>query len=411
MKLFSKPTSYLGVDIGSSSLKIVELVRKDNSPRLVTYGYSEESTDIIKGKSFESQMRTAAVLKAVCQKARVSTKKVLAALPNFFVFSSIINLPSATPAKELDSAINWEAKKFVPVPLNEVVLKWKILTPEEQLSGAIISASKKPEPLPAESDKSQDNSVSVSANVSEKNEEESAPQSFQENKPANGGLNVLLTAAPKDLVKKYLDIFAAAGLELLSLETESFALARALVGHNLRPAMLIDMGALVSDIVVMEKGIPVLSRSIDIGGDTITQSIMKILNVNVQRAEQFKRDFGAPLSFSPIYSPGQKTSAAPAFSNIPRVIASILNSLVSEVRYSINLYQNQTSKKIEKVILSGGSAFLPNFTDYLSQTLSLPVFIGNPWDRVSYPAELKPALEALAPRFAVAIGLALREVV
>lgn len=466
MDLFSKKQSYLGVDIGSASIKVVELVKKDNNPSLLTYGYTEEQTNIVKGGSLESQAKTAALLKKVCEKARVSTKQALAALPNFFVFSSVINLPATDDKNELESAINWEAKKFVPMPLEEVILDWKILSPEQESVGAIISEtnagqkpaqseSKGPAPgqqPPASSQTSSQtlsrverptggpaspnqnqspasapnleklaDSVANSLSQTEPQEPQANPQNpspknkekplaLKSKKSDGQSLNILLTAAPKNLVKKYIDICQGAGLKLLSLETESFALARSLVGQNIQPVIIIDMGSLVSDIVIMERGIPVLSRSVDVGGHTITQSIMNVLNVDAARAEQFKRDFGAPLSagLDAFSTPGKNASPT---AGVPRAISQVLDSLMQEIRYSINLYQNQTSKKAEKIVLSGGSAFLPNFTNYLSSTLSIPVHIGNPWDRISYPTELKPVLENLAPRLAVCVGLALREMV
>ncbi len=80
------------------------------------------------------------------------------------------------------------------------------------------------------------------------------------------------------------------------------------------------------------------------------------------------------------------------------------------MNYSLNLYQTQAGKKVERVILSGGSAYLPNLVDYFEKILKVKVMIGNPWSRIAYPAELKPALDEIAQRFVVAIGLALRGV-
>ena len=438
MSLFFKNKTYLGVDIGSSSIKVVELTKnKDNVPQLVTYGYSEESTDIVKGNTPESQAKTAALLKAVCKKARVSSKSAMAALPNFFVFSSIINLPASTSKKDLASAISWEAKKFIPIPIEDVALDWKILSSNEKAVNIIsgsganqnqgssendfslkesLNTRPSPESPLAENsagkelaEQKLDQDLSQSSSEANRLDSQNTAESKFDNNQDGESLNILLTAAPKNLVKKYLDICAAAGLRLLSLETESFALSRSLIGCNPHPVMLIDMGALVSDIIVMEKGLPVLSRSVDVGGNTITQAIMRILNIDINRAEQFKRDFGAPLNV--MIGAENASSNANAIGGVPRAISSVLDSLMHEIRYSLNLYQNQTKKHVEKVVLSGGSAFLPNFTDYLSGALSLPVYIGNPWDRVSYPSELKSILGSLAPSFAVPVGLAMREII
>jgi Tfp pilus assembly PilM family ATPase len=95
-------------------------------------------------------------------------------------------------------------------------------------------------------------------------------------------------------------------------------------------------------------------------------------------------------------------------SKIPELIKGILKPVVDEMNYSRRLYQEQSGQTIEQVILSGGSAYLPQLAEYFSQSLNIKVLIGDPWARISYPQELKPALDAVAPRFAVAIGLGLR---
>ena len=95
---------------------------------------------------------------------------------------------------------------------------------------------------------------------------------------------------------------------------------------------------------------------------------------------------------------------------IPQAIKGILESIVDEIRYSLDLYTTQSKKRVEKIILSGGSAFLANLPQYLSKTLDMTVHIGDPWDRIMYPTELKPVLKELSPRLTVAVGLAMREI-
>ena len=207
---------------------------------------------------------------------------------------------------------------------------------------------------------------------------------------------MLITAAPKTLVEKYLAIFKYAKLNLLSLETESFALARALVGADSATVMIIDLGAVSTDIMIIENGVPVISRSIDVGGQTITTALCEHLGVDEKRAEQFKRDVGM--------SQGQQETEG-----MSRMIESTFQSVVNEIHYSLDLYRNRNKGSVEKVILAGGSSFLVGVSDYLERVLSLPVYIGDAWQQVSYPEELRSVLSELAPRFSIAIGLALRE--
>ncbi len=340
-----KKKSFLGVDVGSTSIKLVELSEEKGLPTLVTYGYAERAMgDIVNGDAKEILSKVAILLKKLYVQANVSSYQAVTALPNFSVFNSVITLPMMNK-KELDSAIRWEAKKFVPMPIEEIILDWRIID-------------------------------TIDVDRRRKN------------------YRILLTAAAKNLVRRYVEIFKQADLQLLSLETESFALSRSLIGKSQATTMIIDTSAVTTDIIIIEKGLPAFNRSIDVGGITISQAIANSLNIDFKRAEQFKRDIGMEGS-----------------SKIPRVIEGILKPVIDEMRYSLRLYQDQSGKMVEQVILSGGSAYLPNLADYFSKILNIRVIIGNPWTRISFPEELKPALDEVAPRFAVAVGLALREII
>ncbi|MDP2696125.1 MAG: pilus assembly protein PilM, partial [bacterium] len=198
----AKSDSYLGIDIGGSSLKIVELANVNNRPQLVTYGFIDDIPNIIKDDNSQIRAEIASHLKHLVKETKVTSNRAVAALPSFSVFSSIINLP-AMKEKDLISAVRWEAKKFVPIPLEEMILDWEVL----QDSGAPLDKDDK---NTKDKDKKKDNKK-------------------PEDKNLKGNLKVLLTAAPNNLVNRYVDIFKQAGLSLVGLETESFALERALV--------------------------------------------------------------------------------------------------------------------------------------------------------------------------------------
>lgn len=418
LNLFKSSKSYLGVDLGTSSIKIVELQSKGSHPQLLTYGYVEQPTDIVRASSSAMEDKIIRIIKTIYQQSRMSSTNVIAALPSFSVFNSIISLPKMNE-KDLAQAIRWEAKKVVPLPLEEMVLDWKIIPesakekPLSSKAGLVTSHFKNKD---RREDKKIDKPVQSSDNLQESNngdnkENQSALAKLvnlrrkvfdsvsadKKNKDSKH-LKVLLTAAPKNLVEKYIRIFKAAELKLLSLETEAFALERSLGGNTNSPIMIIDIGSVSSDVVVIDKGVPVLTRSIDIGGVTITQAVMKSLNVDIKRAEQFKRDIGFSAS-----GPG----------DLPEIIKLAVNPIINEVKYCLDIYftQNENNdQQLEKIILTGGSAFLPDLVNYLSRLLEIKVIIGDPWDRVIYPLELKPILQELAPRFSVAIGLAMREI-
>ncbi|MFA6466782.1 MAG: pilus assembly protein PilM [Patescibacteria group bacterium] len=401
MGLFSSTTSYLGIDIGTSSIKMVELENYKNQAKLRTYGYADIAINVLSSSVDRNNQIIADYIVDIAQKSNVQTRQVVAALPTFSVFNFIINLPPM-PKKDLTSAIKWEAKKFIPVPLEEMILDWKILNKkkvakvEEKNQGNLGSLENK-----KETDSSLEAELNQSINDS-KLGKSARPKAMLKNEDklispsvGNNNYRILLTAAPKNLVARYIDIFKRAKFNLLSLETEAFALSRSLIGNDTSTVMIVDIGATTADICIIEEGVPILNRGIDTGGEFITKTIMNSLNVNQERAEQFKRDFGL---------------AGGGFKNVPDVIQKSLNSIINEIKYVFEIYQRQGNSRIEKIVLTGGSAFLPSLPEYLSELLNMQVIIGDPWDRVIYPLDLKPVLQEVGPRMGTAVGLAMRDI-
>ncbi len=418
MGLFSSATSYVGVDIGTSSIKMVELENYKNQARLKTYGYADISINLLSSSIDKNNQMIADYIGQIARKSNVESRQVVAALPTFSVFNFIVSLPPM-PKKDLASAIKWEAKKFIPVPLEEMILDWKILNKKK------IKEVKKKDKKDNQEDTDKDKLLTKDHNKSADNKE-SSPEDIMEEldksakqigqtqahnklmraitkndqdiiRPKNDDNNyrILLTAAPKNLVARYIDIFKRAKFNLLSLETEAFALSRSLIGNDNATVMIVDMGATTTDICIIEDGVPILNRGIDTGGEFITKTIMNSLNVNQERAEQFKRDFGL---------------AAGGFKNVPDVIQKSLNSIINEIKYVFELYQRQADNTIDKIVLTGGSAFLPSLPEYLSELLNMQVIIGDPWDRIIYPLDIKPILQEIGPRMATSVGLAMRDI-
>ncbi|MCX6796028.1 MAG: type IV pilus assembly protein PilM, partial [Candidatus Falkowbacteria bacterium] len=331
MGLFSSSStpSFLGVDIGTSSIKIVELKKEAGQAKLLTYGFSENK-EIISGEGQHNPAYLAGAINRICNEAGMVSRTAVSALPTFSVFSSIINLSSVNK-KDIDSAVHWEAKKVIPLPLEEMILDWKIINNGQ--AGA------------------------------------------DQNKNQTGkNVKVLLTGAPKSLVKKYIDIFKEAKINLLSLETETFSLVRSLVGNDKSPVMLVELGAATTDISIINNGIPLLSRSIDVGGIKLTKEISNFSKIEIEKAEQFKFDLGVSALDS-------------AESGIPQIVTDVISPIVNEIKYALNLFRDKYKLQTEKIILSGGSALLPNLTGYLGKVFNIQVLIGDPWARISYPVD------------------------
>ncbi|MFH1192385.1 MAG: pilus assembly protein PilM [bacterium] len=390
----------LGVDLGSSSIKIVELKKneKGNEIDLVTYGLAKfQASNIKKNYSLE-QERMAVILGKLCKEAKVTAVNAIASLPPFFVFTSIISLPEMAK-EDIDSAVQWEAKKVIPLPLEQIELKWKIINikgdknvmrEHNKFSGdmGVLKQSKNNSGEERESEDEENGANVMGEKVKEK-------EKYQ----------ILLTGAAKKIVQKYMYIFKKVGLNLYSLETESFALSRSLLDEKSNSvAMIVDIGALNTNISIIKFGVPFLNKSIDVGAVTISKIIANSLNINLERAEQFQYDIGVSLGKN------QEKNEA-----IPKIIEDSLSPIINEIKYSFNLYEEYKNSilspedRIEKIVLSGGGAVIPNLSDYLSDLLNIKVYIGNPWGKIKHHKDLDMVLEELGHNFPVAVGLGMRD--
>lgn len=237
---FSRSTSKLGIDIGTSSIKVVQLKREAKQFFLETYGIVNVAYPPAAIKDFDVLAETASILKRLLKESKVTAKKVVASLPNNIVFVSVIEMPVMSE-KELKSAVEWEAQRYVPLPLSEVTLSWSLL----------------------------------------------------DQGPSQEKLKVLLTAVPTSVIENYLKTFKLAGLMPLALEIEALALIRSLVGPRKESFLIIDIGARSTSLNLVDNGFLRVSRNLAVGGETITAGIAKSLHVSTARAEQFKHDLGA----------------------------------------------------------------------------------------------------------------------
>lgn len=397
MSLFSSaPPSYLGVDLGLGGVKIVELRNNKGRAQLLTYGFAEEENEMNHEEYFANTKRLSAIIKKICNEASTTSKKVIASLPTYTVFDSIITLP-VMPQKKLKPAIEAEAKKLISSPLDEMVLYWNVLNQEDG-NGNLVSVAQNA------SDNKEVDQQKIAKDDGEKDLIISQKTKY---------LKILLTAAPKNFINKYVKIFHDAGLNLLSLETAAFALTRSLAGMDKSRLLIADIGAETTEIIILDQGLPVFSRSINLGGFQVTKAIQKNLQIDRNEAEQIKVDLS-----------NNKDSQSP---EIIKVLERVVSPIINEIKYSINLYFNRLSiqdqkqevekqekieeeKRVEKIVLTGGNSLLVGLKDYMANELSTRVFIGDPWARVIYPQDLKPLLDDIGAKFSISIGLAMREI-
>lgn len=387
MGLFSKQLdSYLGIDVGGQSIKLVELYNDKGKPKLRTYGVAEIDLPFGSMEKDRNAEEIAMVIKMLCKRAKVFSNKVITSLPTYDVFTSIINLPQMSK-KEMDAAVSWEAKKLIPLPLEDMSLHWEELKLDE---------SKKEEEYLLAKDKYSNGGKTKEG------------EAVKIKKKTQKNIKLLLVAAPKVLGIKYVNIFKHAGLTLLEMEPEIFALVRSLVGNDRSISMIVEVGAMNTNISVVDQGIPVLNRGVDAGGTNITKVLERLMEVGNVQAEQFKRDLADYLGTRDF---GKE---------MPKDLEIAVSPIINEIKYIYSLFTGASgvvsfgggnNGNIEKIVLTGGSAVLPYFRDHLSKVFDAKVYIGDPWARIDYPEDLKYLLEEMGPKMSISAGLAMRNIV
>lgn len=362
--------SFIGVDIGAHGIKLVELRKNKNRPQLWTYGMIDEPLDVhqktapavqttIPNPTAHSSQQSpfpemamdeerinqyATVLKTLVKKARVRGRRATASLPVSQVFHAIINLPKVEDSL-IDGLVKAEVSKMLPEPYDNMQVVYQRVT------------------LSAVDDKK--------------------------------FIRLLVTAAPKRIVAFYSSIFSRAGLELQELETEAFALARSLVGRDQSVSMVVDIGAERSNFYIVDNGLPMTHRSLQVGGKNFDAILAQTMGLEVAAVQQFKRD----------------AALLPVDSLDAEAFTRLLDPIAKEIQYSFELYLHQSGnegKRPEKIILTGGVALFPPVINYLTKNFPLRVFIGDPWARVMYQDRLKGVVRHVGPRISVSLGLALR---
>lgn len=232
----------LGIDIGTSSIKVVELLLDGGKVKLSNYGafYTAGHQNAIQSRSLKMlDQQVANILKNIFQQAGITGKKASIAIPIFSSFSTLIHLP-AMPQEELSKAVRYEARKYVPVPINEVQFDWM--------------------------------------RVDHLSDEKS--------------IKILTVAVPNELIEKYDRIAKLLGIELVNVELETFSAARSLVSGDSSPAMVLDVGSRNTNMSITEKGLVLVHHNLDVSGLSFTQVLSRGLSIDMNRAEELKRKNG-----------------------------------------------------------------------------------------------------------------------
>lgn len=212
--------------------------------------------------------------------------------------------------------------------------------------------------------------------------------------PATKESVVMIIAATKTKVNQLLEIFSYAKLNVIALETSTIAMARSLYDPTIPLALILDIGATTSEIAVIENGKLIQTRSLPLAGLGMTRAISQNLGLDLNQAEQFKQRFGLLKN----KLEGQ----------VFKAVEPTLKSILDEVVRSANFYQERFNKKVQHIILTGGSSRLPQIREYISSYTGMEVTLGNPWRNISYKSADSDRLNSIAAEFATAVGLAMR---
>jgi len=372
MAFFGKPNAYVGLDIGTSSLKVVELLDRKKNVELSTYAEASVQNLLLNpphGDVDAAIKQLKEVLKRMIDKAGVSTDAVVAALPNSIVFSTVITLPKI-PDKDIDKAIHFAARDVVPADIDDMFMGWSRL-------GELPHMGEGEQP------------VATNGTTAAADKPGAKPASTQ-----TTNVPIFITAAPKNIVERYQDLIAAADLELAALEVETFPLVRSLLTSETDSAMIIDIGDQSSTFHIVENGTPRLTHTIDFGGKDITQAIVEAASITQQEAEQQKFTHGI-------------TDGGPP--EVRKVVASSIDTMLQQAQRLLELQQQSSSHPIRKTVLIGGGAKLKGLAEYWGEAVGHRTTVGNPWRGLTYPPALESRLKELGPTFGVAVGLAQRE--
>lgn len=362
--LKKQATNSLGVDIGTTGIRVVQLESKDKKISLENYA-SIETKDYLEILGNDSKFNNIRMsdkkisddLAKIISDAGISSKRVSMAVPISSAFSSIISLPDM-PEEEIENAINFEARQYIPIAIDEVIFDWVVIG----RTGGTKNDS--------------ENSI-----VEEKNIKK---------------LKILLVAIPKEITNKYVSIVDSLGLELTTLETESFSLAMAFSRSEKGTISIVDIGNKTTSITIVESGEVISGHSISgTGGEEITKIISHGVDVDFHRAEQLKKDIGLNKEDN-----SQK--------QVSEIVLPIMSIIISEIRKINENYTKVNKKSVNKIIITGRTSYISGLAEYFTTEIGIPTEIGNPWKEISYDKALDKRLQESSPYFSVAVGLALR---
>jgi len=344
--------SIVGLDIGSSCVKAVEVVPRGDGFELVHLGIAPLPHDAIVDGAFLNSGAIADAIREAIAKSGSRAKHVAAAVSGHSVIVKKISVPAMT-VEELEESIRWEAEQYIPFDVNEVNLDFEVI----------------------------------------------------QHGDAERPMEVLLVAAKRDLIDDYVNLIGEAGLVPSVIDVAGFAVENAFEA-NYEPGpedvvAVINIGAQVTNINVVSAGVPAFTRDVSTGGNQYTAEIQRALSIGFDEAERIK-----------IGEPSARESQDVVPQEVEQAMRSVTNTLVGEIARSLDFFSaTAADTRIQRVVLAGGSARVPGIDAVFRERTGLDVRVLNPLQKMLPSNRFDPEyLAQVGPALGVGIGLALRRV-
>ena len=348
--MFRNPKAVVGLDIGSSAVKAIELKPMGKAYRVAAFGTQPVPPDAIVDGAIIDAGAVADAIRRVFDGNKIQTKEVAASLSGNAVIVKKITLPVMTEG-ELAESIYWEAEQYIPFDIQDVNLDYQILDPGDAANGKAT-------------------------------------------------MDVLLVAAKKEKIADYTGVIAQAGRTAVVVDVDAFALQNAFeVNYGIEPGrvvVLLNAGASATNINILQGDQSVFTRDISIGGNAYTEALQKELNLPFDQADQLKR--GEPVD-------------GVTFEDARPVLRAVTENVMLEIQKTFDFFKaTAASDRIDRIVVSGGASRAEGFLEMLTERFEAPVELFDPFKNVAFDAKRFQvgAVDAIAPTAAVAVGLALR---
>jgi type IV pilus assembly protein PilM len=347
--VFRRAKSLVGLDIGSSAVKAVELKPSGKGYKVTAFGSEPIPPDSIVDGAIIDGASVADAIRRVFESRKIQTKDVALSLSGNAVIVKKITLPVMTEA-ELGESIYWEAEQYIPFDIQDVNLDYQILDPGDAATGKTM--------------------------------------------------DVLLVAAKKEKIADYTGVIAQAGRTAVVVDVDAFALQNAFeANYGIEPGqvvVLLNAGASATNINILQGEQSVFTRDISIGGNAYTEALQKELSLPFEQADRLKR--GEPVDGA-------------SFEDARPVLRAVTENVMLEIQKTFDFFKaTAASDRIDRIIVSGGASRAEGFLEMLTERFEAPVELFDPFKKVAFDAaRFKVDGDAhVAPTAAVAVGLALR---